>query len=147
MNTIPNKQTTEIDDQLRPGNWFFFEYQGHEVVIYLYDPSGRVVVYVDEQVVLDQRRFRINPMSYNRIHTFRMGDKDFRLVFNRSSIFQGRLKVGLFQDSELIGEEEKILTLKMPFGQILRGWKVMFYYFATSFVTGFITVQLMNHFF
>jgi hypothetical protein len=146
MKTIPSQQLRINDEKLRPGNWFFFNNEGHEVVVYLYDPTGRVIIYVDEQVVLDQRRFRMNPMSFHRIHIFRVNGKDFRLIFQVGSIIQAKLKVSLFQDDELIGEEEKRLTVQTPFGQSLQGSLAMVFYFATSFVTGFITVQLMNHF-
>lgn len=148
MSDIPKEKVQDVnDDTLQSGNWFFFNYDGHEVVVYINDTCSRQIVYVDEQVVCDKKHFRLRLTSFTTIHSFRLLQKDFRVTIQRKSYFEQNVIVSFHQDLDLIGKEEKHLTINGPFGIKLKGKKAMLFIFLSTFVIGFAASFLTVKFF
>ena len=144
---IPQKTVRDVnDDTLHAGNWLFFNYEGHEIVVYINDTCSRQIVYVDEQVISEKRTLGFKVTSFTSIHSFRLWGKDFRVTIQRKSYFEQSAMVSFHQDLDLIGKEEKHLTIKGPFGLHLKREKAMLFIFLCTFVVGFAASLLTANF-
>ncbi len=148
MMNIPKKKVQDVnDDTLRAGNWFFFNYEGHEIVVYINDTCSRQIIYVDDQVVSNKNTFGFKLASFTSLHNFNLWGKGFRVTIQRKSYIEQSVMVSFHQDLELIGKEEKHLTIKGPFGIQLKRQQAMFFIFLSTFVVGFAASLLTTTFF
>lgn len=108
MTITTQKHDENLDENMksvsiRNGYWFYFEVDGLEIAAHGSAYSGMETVYINDNPVSEKR----NLCSTNGTHTFQHQGKEYKVIFEMTSILRGELVCKLYIAGKLHAEQTK----------------------------------------
>ncbi|WP_235312412.1 hypothetical protein [Paraglaciecola algarum] len=88
---------------IRNGYWFYFEVDGLDIAAHGSAYSGLEIVYINDNPVSEKR----NLFSTNGTHVFQHQGKEYKVIFETTSILRGELICKLYIDGKSYAEQTK----------------------------------------
>lgn len=87
------------------GYWFYFPVESGQVVVHGSGYSGKEVVYVNDDPISEKRN-----LGMSSSHSFLFNTKSYRVEISVVSFWRGEVKVSLYEDDKLVGEQNKAMV-------------------------------------